>query len=72
MTNEQDYLPSRAGQHYRSNPERYFHVMTEGWFIFTREGIRGPFIDMPKAKGFLEMHLKDLQSDNDPSATWRL
>jgi len=72
MTNQQDNLESRAGERNRSNPERYFHVMTQGWFVFTREGIRGPFIDMPKAKSYLELHLKDLQAEHDPSEVWRL
>lgn len=72
MTNQQNYLPPRAGEQYRSNPERYFHVMTQGWFVFTREGIRGPFIDMPKARVYLETYIKDLKPDIDPSTSWRL
>ena len=67
----QEYLPPRAGQQFRNNPERYFHVMAEGWFIFTREGIQGPFVDKDRAKGFLESHLSDLDG-HDPSDSWRL
>lgn len=72
MNNGHEQLPTRAGEQFRSNPERYFHVMTEGWFVFTREGIQGPFIDKERAKYYLETHLEDLQADTDPSASWRL
>jgi len=72
MDNGQQNLPTRAGEQFRSNPERYFHIMTEGWFVFTREGIRGPFIDMPRAQDYLETYLKDIQANDDPSSSWRL
>jgi len=72
MNNTTDKLPQRAGETHRSNPDRYFHVMTQGWFVFTREGIRGPFVDQQKAKGYLASHINDAQSDVDPSASWRL
>jgi len=72
MNNGQQDLPMRAGEKFRSNPERFFHIMTEGWFMFTREGIRGPFIDMPRAKDYLTTYLGDIQSNKDPSASWRL
>jgi len=72
MDNGQQNLPTRAGEKFRSNPERFFHIMTEGWFVFTREGIQGPFIDMPRAKDYLDTYLKDLQANDDPSSSWRL
>lgn len=72
MVNETDNMPSRAGEAFRNNPDRFFHVMTQGWFIFTREGILGPFVDQQKAKGYLSNHIKDLRSDQDPSSSWRL
>ena len=72
MNSEQQNLPARAGEKHRSNPERYFHVMAEGWFVFTREGIRGPFIDMPRAQNYLTTYLGDVRSNEDPSASWRL
>ena len=34
---------NRSGKEHRSNPERYFHVMGQGWFILTREGVNGPY-----------------------------
>ena len=72
MSNEQQSLPARAGENYRSNPERFFHVMTQGWFVFTREGIQGPFVDKSRAKNYLETHLMDIRAESDPSASWRL
>ena len=72
MNREPENLQQRAGEQFRSNPERFFHVMAEGWFIFTREGIRGPFVDKPRAKGYLVTLLEDLKSEDDPSASWRL
>jgi hypothetical protein len=71
MNNEQ-HLISRAGEQHRSNPERYFHVMTQGWYVFTREGIQGPFVDKPRAKAYLEEHVKESQAEKDPSESWRL
>ena len=41
---------SRSGKQHRVNTERYFHVMGEGWFVFTREGVNGPHVDRSKAK----------------------
>ena len=64
--------PHRGGKHLRSNPERYFHVMAQGWFIFTREGIQGPFVDRPRAEAHLSSHLNELKGSQDPSASWRL
>lgn len=33
----------------RSNQDRYFHVMGQGWYVLTREGIRGPNITREQA-----------------------
>ena len=33
----------RAGEEYRTNAERLFHVDRVGWYIHTREGLCGPF-----------------------------
>lgn len=68
-----DSQASRAGKQYRSNPDRYFHVMAEGWYIFTREGVRGPFLDKPRAATYLKQHIQGgSQEQGDPSASWRL
>jgi len=71
--NRLDSQIERAGKQYRSNPDRYFHVMTEGWYIFTREGVRGPFHDKPRASYYLQQHIQGAQLDHmDPSDSWRL
>lgn len=62
----------RTGEEYRSNPDRFFHVMTEGWYVFTREGIRGPFVDRGRATNYLRTHISDITNEKDPSASWRL
>jgi len=63
----------RVGREHRRNPDRYFHVMTEGWYIFTREGIHGPFLDKTRAHNFLTQHLDISKGESeDPSASWRL
>ena len=73
LMNERFESPTnRAGENHRSNPDRYFHVMSQGWFVFTREGIRGPFVDRDKAQGFLLTHIEDHKNETDPSAGWRL
>ncbi|MFV2061158.1 MAG: DUF6316 family protein [Gammaproteobacteria bacterium] len=33
----------RTGSSNRINPDRFFHVMNQGWYIFTREGVQGPY-----------------------------
>lgn len=33
----------RAGEECRANSERLFHVDKVGWYVHTREGLRGPF-----------------------------
>ncbi len=71
MTMNKNDSESRAGEQYRSNPDRFFHVMTQGWYVFTREGIRGPFLDRKRAATFLESHITD-SKDEDPSSSWRL
>ena len=62
----------RAGEQYRSNPARFFHVMTEGWYVFTREGVRGPFYDKSRAAFYLQQHIQSPQEQSDPSTSWRL
>ncbi len=33
----------RAGEEFRTNTERLFHVDNAGWYVHTREGLCGPF-----------------------------
>lgn len=37
--------PPRAGKDHRINQDRFFHVMGQGWYVLTREGVDGPFVD---------------------------
>ena len=41
---------SRTGKEHRVNTERYFHVMGQGWYVFTREGVGGPYVERNEAK----------------------
>jgi hypothetical protein len=50
----------RAGEEYRANRERLFHVDRVGWYIHTREGLRGPFADKDGA----ESHVAELTHIN--------
>lgn len=62
----------RAGEQHRNNVDRYFHVMSQGWYVYTREGVRGPFIDKPRAETFIKGLCNPHMDDNDPSEAWRL
>ena len=41
---------TRTGKEHRVNTERYFHVMGQGWYVLTREGVDGPHVDRNRAK----------------------
>ena len=66
----QQRLSPRAGEQNRSNIDRFFHVMSQGWYVHTREGIRGPFFDRHRAETFI-LELGKKQTD-DPNNSWRL
>lgn len=70
MHNSDDQQPDRAGASFRSNPDRFFHVMTQGWYVFTREGIRGPFLDRERAQRFVDNLIGEQRGD--PSEDWRM
>jgi hypothetical protein len=70
MTHSDDQQYARAGANFRSNPGRFFHVMTQGWYVFTREGIRGPFVDRDRAERFVANLIADQQGDTDND--WRM
>ncbi|TDY00966.1 hypothetical protein [Thiohalophilus thiocyanatoxydans] len=53
----------RSGRHDRINDDRYFHVMNQGWYALTREGIRGPFIDKQDAEKFVAEHVTGARRD---------
>ena len=61
---------TRNGEGHRANINRYFHVMSQGWYTYTREGVRGPFIDKTRAEGFITQLLDPNKATTDLS--WRL
>jgi len=67
-----DYTDERKVRLLRNNPDRYFHIMTEGWYIYTREGVCGPFVDKPLANTYLQRLISDTDNVDDPSSSWRL
>jgi len=44
----------RAGKEHRSNTDRYFHVMGQGWYVLSREGLSGPYLTKELASEFVE------------------
>lgn len=47
----------RTGRHNRVNSDRYFHVLGQGWYALTREGLGGPFLDKHQAEEFVRQVL---------------
>lgn len=44
---------SKSSQKYRANPERYFKVLGQGWYVLMREGVGGPFHTRTEAVVYL-------------------
>ena len=69
-------VTARAGKQHRVNLDRFFHIMNEGWFIYTRkgqklsanqnttDGIAGPFESKIVANDFLTERLDTTSSSN--------
>ncbi len=66
----------RTGSSDRINPDRYFHVMNQGWYVFTREGIHGPYNKHIDAESYLSSVIdnNDIQSvkSHDDNNSWRM
>lgn len=60
----------RAGSEHRSNTDRYFHVMGQGWYALTREGISGPYLTKEVALEFVQDLINSMQS-SDKKESWR-
>ena len=43
----------RAGEKSRVNEERLFYVDNVGWYVHTREGLKGPYPDVDDAKSYV-------------------
>ena len=61
---------SRTSATDRSNQDRYFHVMGQGWYVLTREGIRGPKVTRERATEFLKEQISGQESDGKKES-WR-
>lgn len=46
----------------RISDNRYFYVLGEGWYILTREGESGPYMEKEKAEEFVNEVLTGNQS----------
>ena len=60
----------RAGKEFRSNTDRYFHVMGQGWYALTREGINGPYLTKELATEFVTDLINNLVTD-EKKESWR-
>ena len=43
----------RAGEKMRRNEDRLFFVDNVGWYIHTREGLKGPYTEMKDAETYV-------------------
>jgi hypothetical protein len=73
----------RTGSTNRINPDRFFHVMNQGWYVFTREGVKGPYDQRNDAETHISVvirnpdeEVKEESSDSskptDVNDTWRM
>lgn len=66
--------PPRAGKDQRINQDRYFHVMGQGWFVLTREGVDGPYMDKNQVTDCIRKYTNPEQAkaeaSNDEPAPW--
>lgn len=60
----------RAGEEFRSNTDRYFHVMGQGWYVLTREGVNGPYLTKELAREFVQDLVNNMVAD-EKKESWR-
>lgn len=60
----------RAGKEFRSNADRYFHVMGQGWYVLSREGITGPYLTKELAQEFVNDLIRSMVPD-EKKESWR-
>ena len=60
----------RAGKEHRTNTDRYFHVMGQGWYVLTRDGISGPYLTKDLASEFVQDLIKSMQPEAKKES-WR-
>ncbi len=65
----------RTGSTNRINPDRFFHVMNQGWYIYTREGVQGPYDKRYDAETYLLSVVQEKLLNNnsqDSNDSWRM
>lgn len=67
----------RTGSSHRINPDRFFHVMNQGWYLFTREGVQGPYEQRHDAESYLSSFIDDsttvtANQASDSNDSWRM
>jgi len=64
--------PPRAGKDHRVNQDRYFHVMGQGWYVLTREGVDGPYVDKKQVNEFIRKFTtkEQVATPSDEPAPW--
>ena len=53
----------RAGKELRANEDRLFFVDNVGWYVHTREGLKGPYPDIEDAKSYVTQLTQISKSD---------
>jgi hypothetical protein len=64
--------PPRAGKDHRVNQDRYFHVMGQGWYVLTREGVDGPYMDKKQVNDSIRKFTvkEEVEKPTDEPAPW--
>jgi hypothetical protein len=47
-------MSRRTGKQARISDNRYFYVMRKGWYVLTREGESGPYLEKGDAIDFVD------------------
>lgn len=63
-------LKQRAGKEFRTNTDRFFHVMGQGWYVLTREGTNGPYLTRELANEFVQDLVRSTIPD-EQKESWR-
>lgn len=53
----------RAGEEMRVNKDRLFYVENVGWYVHTREGLNGPYLDIKDAELYVTQLTQINKSD---------
>jgi len=60
----------RSGKEHRLNTDRFFHVMGQGWYALSREGINGPYLSKELAQEFIHDLIRSMVAD-EKKESWR-